>query len=166
VQLVLGAEQHVDDLGIGCLRRRLRIEAAANAQLTFVDDVLVRLTDRRTVASRPRWTGSARPPQSNEPLTGWETTDPARAARRPATRERRGRSSGERGREPMGVRRGRPDRLYHDIANAYLKLAQVSPRPVAELAQAHGISSTNAHRWIREARRRGYLPPGRPGKAG
>jgi len=133
-----------------------RIEAAANAQLTFVDDVLVRLPDRRAVATRPRWPSGASP-LAPEPLAGWETTDPATAARRPARRPRTAAGT---------VRRGRPDRFYHDVATAYLKPAQVSPRPVAELAQANGIPQTTAHRWIREARRRGYLPPGRPGKAG
>jgi hypothetical protein len=56
--------------------------------------------------------------------------------------------------------------FYRDVARAYLDLAQSSTRPATELATTHAVPVTTAHRWIKEARRRGFLPPGRPGKAG
>ena len=36
----------------------------------------------------------------------------------------------------------------------------------SDLARTHGVPVTTAHRWVKEARRRGFLPPGSPGKAG
>jgi hypothetical protein len=129
-----------------------RIEAAANAQLAVVDDEVV-----AAVAHRRHGT---QPPAAD---TGWETTDPARAVRRPRPRSRGTVSAAPRV-VPAG--RGRPDRFYRDIADAYLDLAQRSTRPASELAEAHGVPVTTAHRWVKEARRRGFLPPGRPGKAG
>jgi hypothetical protein len=121
-----------------------RIEAAANAQLAVVDDALVPAS-----AQRPRPTGP--PPAA---VDGWETTDPSVAARRP------------RAGDGNGPPRGRPDFFYLEIAQIYLEYAQASHRPAAELADVHSVPVTTAHRWIKEARRRGFLPPGRPGKAG
>jgi hypothetical protein len=130
-----------------------RIEAAANAQLTIVDDTIV------TMAPSRRRLPSGAPVEDTR---GWETTDPDRAVRRPA--------SSPAGTAPpagaAGGRRGRPDVFYRDVARAYIDLAQTSPRPAAELAEAHDVPVTTAHRWIKESRRRGFLPPGRPGKAG
>lgn len=62
--------------------------------------------------------------------------------------------------------RGYPDAFYDAVASAYRHLAASSPRPVAELADANDVPITTAQRWIKEARRRGLLAPGRPGKAG
>jgi hypothetical protein len=62
--------------------------------------------------------------------------------------------------------RGYPDRFYDEVASVYRDLARVTARPVAELASANEVPPTTAHRWVREARRRGKLPPGRPGKPG
>jgi hypothetical protein len=62
--------------------------------------------------------------------------------------------------------RGYPDAFYDAVASAYRALATSSPRPVAELAAANGVPVTTAQRWVKEARRRGLLAPGRPGKAG
>lgn len=134
-----------------------RIEATANAQLCLVDDALVPAPPGPQVPSRPRWGGTTPPPPPSTP-DGWETTDPARATRRPSRR------AADRGGE--SVLRGRPDLFYRDVATAYLDLAQASSRPAVDLACAHGVPQTTAHRWIKEARRRGFLPPGRPGKAG
>jgi hypothetical protein len=119
-----------------------RIEAAANAQLTVVDD-----------AVSPRPPRQRRRPTHSQPAGdagGWEEP----ASGRPPTPVRAGRS------------RGRPDRFYADIADTYRQLAQTSRRPAGELAARHGVPVTTAHRWIKEARRRGFLAPGRPGKAG
>jgi hypothetical protein len=62
--------------------------------------------------------------------------------------------------------RGYPDMFYGAVAAAYRLLAVASPRPVAELAGANEVPVTTAQRWVKEARRRGHLAPGRPGKAG
>jgi hypothetical protein len=129
-----------------------RIEAVANAQLTVVDDVIV-----STAPPGPRDAPAARPPRLVP--AGWETPDPSRAATR--------RAHSRPVRLDIGwAGRGRPDTFYGDVAKAYLDLAQSSARPAVELAEANGVPVTTAHRWIKEARRRGFLPPGRPGKAG
>jgi hypothetical protein len=62
--------------------------------------------------------------------------------------------------------RGYPDAFYDSVASAYRHLATASPRPVADLAAANGVPTTTAQRWVKEARRRELLAPGRPGKAG
>lgn len=120
-----------------------RIEAAANAQLTVVDDTIV---PSGPIPQRP---AGGQPPRPSP--HGWETTDPALARERPPV---------TRG------RRRHPDGFYREVARAYHDLALGSSRPAAELAEANGVPRTTAHRWIKEARRRGYLPPGRPGKTG
>jgi hypothetical protein len=91
------------------------------------------------------------------PVGGWDTSD-ARLVARPTSRRR------VRPEQTSG--RGRPDSFYDAVAAAYRDLARRSSRPAAELAETHGVPVTTAHRWIKEARRRGFLAPGRPGKAG
>ncbi len=61
---------------------------------------------------------------------------------------------------------GYPDEFYESVARAYRSLAALSPRPVAELAEANDVPATTVQRWVKEARGRGLLPPGRRGKAG
>ena len=61
---------------------------------------------------------------------------------------------------------GYPDTFYDAVATAYRSLVATTSRPIGELAQANGVPATTAQRWVREARRRGKLPPGRPGKSG
>jgi hypothetical protein len=61
---------------------------------------------------------------------------------------------------------GYPDEFYEVIARAYRVLASDSPRPIVELAEANEVPLTTAQRWVKEARRRELLPPGRRGKAG
>jgi len=65
-----------------------------------------------------------------------------------------------------GGRAGYADSFYDAVAGAYQKLAHTSPRPIGDLAESNRVPLTTAQRWVREARRRGKLPPGRPGKAG
>jgi hypothetical protein len=122
-----------------------RIEAAANAQLAVVDQMIVTNT-----LVNPR----ARPlsPPAADP-DGWETTDPSLAVKR------NNQHTGER-------TRGRPDVFYREVADVYLDLAQASHRPASDIAAQHGVPVSTAHRWVKEARRRGFLPPGRPGKTG
>jgi len=61
---------------------------------------------------------------------------------------------------------GYPDAFYDAVASVYRHLAGVSSRPVGEIADANDVPVTTAQRWVKEARRRGLLPPGSPGKAG
>jgi hypothetical protein len=71
---------------------------------------------------------------------------------------------------PAGLRRdatgGYPDEFYDAVAVVYRQLAAASHRPVAQMAGANDVPLTTAQRWVKEARRRGLLAPGRPGKAG
>jgi hypothetical protein len=62
--------------------------------------------------------------------------------------------------------RGRSDDFYAHVAAIYRHLVGQTKQPVASLAEANNVPKTTAHRWIKEARARGHLPPGRPGKAG
>lgn len=62
--------------------------------------------------------------------------------------------------------RGRPDSFYESVAEIYRQLSATTAQPVAVLAEANQVPRTTAHRWVKEARRRRMLPPGRPGKAG
>ena len=123
-----------------------RIEAAANAQLVVNPDV-VPPTSTRAPATGP--------PEAL--VGGWETGDAVLVERPPSRRKVHPEHT---------ARRGRPDSFYDAVAAAYRDLARRSSRPAAELAEAHEVPVTTAHRWIKEARRRGFLAPGRPGKAG
>lgn len=58
------------------------------------------------------------------------------------------------------------DDFYRRVAAAYSALARQLSRPAAELAEANDLPVTTVHSWIKQARRRGFLPPGRAGKAG
>lgn len=73
----------------------------------------------------------------------------------------------EQPRPPLG-RPGRegPDEFYRNLATAYAEYAAKTKAPAKEIAHEAGVPITAAHRWIREARRRGFLPPAQKGKAG
>jgi len=60
-----------------------------------------------------------------------------------------------------GGRGKRPDEFYRSVAEAYSWLAGRVRRPAVELAAVNGVPSTTIHRWVKEARRRGVLGPGR-----
>jgi hypothetical protein len=64
---------------------------------------------------------------------------------------------------PAGAK---PDTFYQQVAKTYSQLARGSNRPAAELAEANDVPVTTAHRWVKEARRRGFLPPGQKGRRG
>jgi hypothetical protein len=122
-----------------------RIEAAANAQLAAVE---------ATRGTTPVVHTRARP--VTPPIAadlGWEMVAPALAVPRAAA-------------DGPARLRGRPDIFYREVADVYLTYAQASPRPACDLADRHGVPVSTAHRWVKEARRRGFLPPGRPGKSG
>jgi len=61
----------------------------------------------------------------------------------------------------------KPDSFYMALATAYSRLVHHRMRPAAELAAANNVPLTTVHRWVREARARGFLPAqGRKGRAG
>ncbi|HEX7277794.1 MAG TPA: hypothetical protein VF244_10510 [Acidimicrobiales bacterium] len=67
--------------------------------------------------------------------------------------------------------RDKGDDFYRQVAEVYRAAAAAGHPPAREIATAADsggtpVPASTAHRWIREARRRGYLPPGRVGKAG
>lgn len=53
---------------------------------------------------------------------------------------------------------GRPDSFYRDVADRYAYLTTVSNRPANELAEANEVPVTTVHGWVKEARKRGFLP--------
>jgi hypothetical protein len=73
--------------------------------------------------------------------------------------------------EPLQARPGRDrgDDFYRQVAAVYAALVDPKRReraPAARLAELNDVPLTTAKRWIKEARRRGFLPPPRHGKAG
>lgn len=66
----------------------------------------------------------------------------------------------------LSTDRGYPVAFYRRVATSYRHLAMTSKRPVADLAAANDVPVSTAQRWVKEARRRNLLAPGRPGKAG
>lgn len=158
-RLVLTGLQ-VDGVLTAELLRSIRvgqIEAVANAQLTVVDGTVVPATAHRA---------SAPSPVPDNPA-GWEMADPAAAVARPVPVTRPVPAARPADRiEPAVSGRGRPDSFYAAVADEYRRRLQESVRPVADLAEANAVPVTTAYRWIKEARRRGLLPPGRPGKVG
>jgi hypothetical protein len=76
-----------------------------------------------------------------------------------------------RAKEPDRPRLTRPDgaspeEFYPRVAAAYSQYAPRTRAPAKEMAAEAGVPITTVHRWIREARRRGFLTPARKGKAG
>jgi hypothetical protein len=60
----------------------------------------------------------------------------------------------------------KPLSFYKQVAAVYTRLAAQSHRPVVELAEANAVPWSTAQRWVKEARRRGFLPPGQKGRRG
>jgi hypothetical protein len=67
---------------------------------------------------------------------------------------------------PAPAKGPKGDGFYRFVGEVYGKAATVSTRPAAELAKAWEVPVTTVHRWVREARRRGHLPPAEPGRRG
>jgi hypothetical protein len=65
-------------------------------------------------------------------------------------------------------RPGEQDSLlyYEEVAEQYRLRAARSRKPAALLAEEAGVPVGTVHRWIREARRLGFLPSGVKGKVG
>ena len=58
------------------------------------------------------------------------------------------------------------DDFYRDVAKKYSAAARAYRRPAKQIAEANGVPVATVHRWVKEARRRGFLGVARPGKAG
>ena len=58
------------------------------------------------------------------------------------------------------------DDFYVRVAHVYGLLAERGRPPAPAIAEANDVPVTTARRWVREARIRGFLAPGRPGKVG
>jgi len=97
-----------------------------------------------------------------------DTPDPSLDNLRERTREQ---IRVARPKKPVRPRLTRPDgaspeEFYPRVAAAYAEYAPRTRAPAKEIAIEAGVPVTTAHRWIREARRRGFLTPARKGKAG
>jgi hypothetical protein len=62
--------------------------------------------------------------------------------------------------------RPKPDEFYRQVADRFGYLATVSQRPAQNLAEANQVDSTTVHGWVKEARRRGFLPAGERSRRG
>ncbi|MEV6833595.1 hypothetical protein AB0N17_03530 [Streptomyces sp. NPDC051133] len=70
-------------------------------------------------------------------------------------------------REPLSRPDGSdPDSFYRQVAETYNDAVRETSAPAKVLAEEAGVPTTTVHRWIFEARRRGFLPPARKGRAG
>lgn len=59
-----------------------------------------------------------------------------------------------------------PEGFYRTVADAYNDAVLTTAAPAPVLAEEAGVPVGTVHRWIREARRGGYLPPAKKGRAG
>jgi hypothetical protein len=59
-----------------------------------------------------------------------------------------------------------PDAFYQQVADAYREVLQTTNKVAVVLAKEAEVPVGTAHRWILEARRRGFLPAARQGRAG
>lgn len=59
-----------------------------------------------------------------------------------------------------------PEGFSRRVAEAYAEAASATRAPATVLAEEADVPVTTVHRWIREARQRGLLPPARKGRAG
>jgi hypothetical protein len=69
--------------------------------------------------------------------------------------------------EPLSRPNGsNPDAFYREVAEAYRDVVQDHRNVAVVLAEEANVPVGTVHRWIMEARRRGFLPPARVGRAG
>jgi hypothetical protein len=68
----------------------------------------------------------------------------------------------------LAVPKRRPygDDFYRDVAALYEELVAAGEAYGPAIADANAVMLTQVHRWVREARRRGFLPEGTRGKVG
>jgi hypothetical protein len=57
-----------------------------------------------------------------------------------------------------------PQQFSKLVAERYKSWARLVPNPATAMARHAGVNPRTVHTWIREARLRGLLPPGRRGK--
>jgi hypothetical protein len=70
-------------------------------------------------------------------------------------------------REPLTRPDGsNPDAFYRQVAEAYRDALQTTTKVAKVLAEEANVPVGTVHRWILEARRRGFLPSARQGRAG
>jgi hypothetical protein len=62
--------------------------------------------------------------------------------------------------------RNLPDEFYATVAERYRDAAARGLSPRTAIAEAASVSTDVAGRWVRQARKRGYLPATEPGKVG
>jgi hypothetical protein len=61
---------------------------------------------------------------------------------------------------------GELEAFYRRVGIAYRTYARMGQHPAPSIAMEADVPVTTVHRWVREARRRGHLPPGRQGQVG
>jgi hypothetical protein len=110
-----------------------------------------------------------RPPRHWVEAMYWAQFDDAPVPQAPEAKQRR--SLGRRSVVPdlrlvPPADRDRGDDFYRQVAEAYSAAALIDRGPAVAIAQASDVPVTTVHRWVKEARRRGFLSAGRPGKAG
>jgi hypothetical protein len=62
--------------------------------------------------------------------------------------------------------RSNPDEFYSRVADAYREVVKDTSKPAVVLAKEADVPVGTVHRWILEARRRGFLPTARQGRVG
>lgn len=58
------------------------------------------------------------------------------------------------------------DEFLRDVADAYRWYTEAKQPPAPAIAEQLGVPVRRVHRWVSDARKRGFLPPARPGRAG
>jgi hypothetical protein len=140
-------------------RGRWRVDGLYLAGPALDSGVLRRL-------SIPSWEARANAPEMQEQMER-NSREPTAVEYRAAVAKHYG--SVGRGRARLQVPpppRAKPDVFYKRVADVYRELVGWTNRPAVELAEANGVPVTTAHRWVKEARRRGFLPPGQKGRRG
>jgi hypothetical protein len=114
-----------------------RIEVAANAGGPISEQLAARLDEPNPVIGSREF---------YEAFTGWVQPEPE-----PVELER-----------PAGRRLD--DDWYAKVAGAYVAAKDRGLKPRTAIAEGAGVSPELAGRWIYQARKRGHLPPTRPGR--
>jgi hypothetical protein len=57
-----------------------------------------------------------------------------------------------------------PDRFYQEVAETFRRLAPWHRSPATVIAEDNAVPPSTSHRWVKIARQKGFLEPGRRGK--